>query len=35
MNEYKYPFNTAYVQANELYGTDATFDDFEPIAMVA
>lgn len=35
MNAYKFPFNTAYVQANELYGIDSSFDDFEPIAMVA
>lgn len=35
MNEYTYPFQTAYTQALELYGLELDIEDFESIAMIA
>ena len=35
MHEFKYPFNTAYVQARELYGVELNPDEFENIGIVA
>ena len=35
MNNYKYPFNTAYTQAKELYGVELNPDEFETIGMTA
>lgn len=35
MNEFTYPFQTAYTQARELYGVELTPDEFETIGMIA
>lgn len=35
MNEFTYPFQTAYTQALELYGIELDIDSFETVAMVA
>lgn len=35
MNEYTYPFQTAYTQALELYGLEMGIEEFESIAMIA
>lgn len=35
MNEYTYPFQTAYTQALELYEVELDLEEFESIGMVA
>ncbi len=35
MSEFKYPFQTAYTQARELYGVELNPDEFETIGMIA
>lgn len=35
MNEFTYPFQTAYTQAYDLYGVEVSEDEFETIGMVA
>ena len=35
MNEYTYPFQTAYTQALELYGVELDLEEFESIGMIA
>lgn len=35
MNEFTYPFQTAYTQARELYGVELNPDEFETIGMIA
>ena len=35
MNEFNYPFQTAYTQAQELYGIELTPDEFENIGIIA
>jgi hypothetical protein len=35
MHEFKYPFNTAYTQARELYGVELNPDEFENIGIIA
>lgn len=35
MNEFKYPFQTAYTQSRELYGVELAPDEFETIGMIA
>jgi hypothetical protein len=32
---YKYPFNTAYTQAKELYGLVLNPDEFETVGLIA
>ena len=34
MNEFTYPFQTAYTQARELYGVELNPDEFETIGMI-
>lgn len=35
MNEFTYPFQTAYTQARELYGVELNPDEFETMGMIA
>lgn len=35
MNEFTYPFQTAYTQALELYGVEISEDEFETAGIVA
>jgi hypothetical protein len=34
MNEFTYPFQTAYTQARELYGVELNPDEFETVGMI-
>ena len=35
MNEFTYPFQTAYTQAHDMYGVEISEDEFETVGMVA